>query len=95
MFELTGFQRDLLYVIAGLEKPSGQRVRSEIEEYGGPVTHGRLYPSLDRLVEEGLVEKGQQDRRTNYYEITPKGRNILTQRREWEDTQVQFLKEIA
>ncbi|RLM48631.1 PadR family transcriptional regulator, partial [Halorubrum sp. Atlit-28R] len=27
MFELTGFQRDLLYVIAGAERPSGQEIK--------------------------------------------------------------------
>jgi len=29
-FELTGFQRDLLYVIAGSDQPSGQTIRRKL-----------------------------------------------------------------
>jgi DNA-binding PadR family transcriptional regulator len=90
MFELTGFQRDLLYTIAGLDKPSGQRVLEEISEDVGEVNHGRLYPNLDALVEEGYVERGEQDRRTNYYEITEAGTRVLRERREWENGKVPF-----
>lgn len=85
MFELTGFQRDILTVIAGLEKPSGQDVKEEIQPNIGNVNHGRLYPNLDAVVESGLVEKGQIDRRTNYYEISEKGYEVLQNRREWEN----------
>lgn len=92
MFDLTGFQRDLLYIIAGLDQPSGQQIRREIEEFVGEVTHGRLYPNLDTLVERQLIEKGQQDRRTNYYQITSKGREYLVRRRNWENEQVEFLQ---
>ncbi|MFB6281626.1 MAG: PadR family transcriptional regulator, partial [Haloferacaceae archaeon] len=35
-------------------------------------------------VEKGLVEKGEVDRRTNYYALTPRGRRELDDRREWE-----------
>ncbi len=31
LFELTGFQRDLLYVIAGFDQPSGQEIKAELE----------------------------------------------------------------
>ena len=60
-FELTGFQRDLLYVIAGSDQPSGQTIRQELETRIDNVNHGRLYPNLDVLVDHGLVEKGSQD----------------------------------
>ena len=84
MDQLTGFQRDLLYVIAGMDRPSGQDVLDHINGYvDQPVTHGRLYPNLDTLVERGLVEKGQIDRRTNYYALTPRGRRELEKRQEW------------
>ena len=66
IFELTGFQRDLLYVIAGADRPSGQSVRREMETHVDTVNHGRLYPNLDALVDHGLVEKGTRDERTNY-----------------------------
>jgi DNA-binding PadR family transcriptional regulator len=90
LFELTGFQRDLLYVIAGADRPSGQEIKVQISQFVGEVNHGRLYPNLDALVEEGYVEKGQHDRRTNYYEISEKGRRALEERREWEDEFVSY-----
>ncbi|OLZ42028.1 PadR family transcriptional regulator [Natrinema saccharevitans] len=85
MDDLTGFQRDLLYVIAGADQPSGQDVKDEVETYyNSEINHGRLYPNLDTLVNKDLVEKGQLDRRTNYYEISDHGRQAIEQRREWE-----------
>ncbi len=85
MDDLTGFQRDLLYVIAGADRPSGQDVKEEIESYySAEINHGRLYPNLDTLVNKELVEKGQLDRRTNYYEISDDGLHEIEDRREWE-----------
>ncbi|RZV06380.1 PadR family transcriptional regulator [Natrinema hispanicum] len=84
MDDLTGFQRDLLYVIAGFERPSGQDIKEEVEEYySSEINHGRLYPNLDTLVNKGLVEKGQLDRRTNYYAITADGEQAIVDRQEW------------
>lgn len=85
MYDLTGFQRDLLYVIAGLEEPHGLAIKEELEEYyEKEIHHGRLYPNLDTLVDKGLVEKGQRDRRTNYYTLTRRGRREIDARKEWE-----------
>lgn len=85
MQDLTGFQRDALYVIAGSEDPHGLSIKDTLEEYyEGEIHHGRLYPNLDTLVEKGLVEKGQIDQRTNYYTLTPRGEREITARREWE-----------
>ncbi|WP_253738665.1 PadR family transcriptional regulator [Halohasta salina] len=89
-FELTGFQRDLLYVIAGSDQPSGQTIQQQLESHIDNVNHGRLYPNLDALVEHGLVEKGAKDRRTNYYEVTPSGEQLLARRRKWENKQFSF-----
>ncbi|MFC4248270.1 PadR family transcriptional regulator [Natribaculum luteum] len=84
MDQLTGFQRDLLYVIAGADRPSGQDVKDEIEQYySSEINHGRLYPNLDTVVNKELVEKGQLDRRTNYYAITDEGEQAIEDRREW------------
>lgn len=88
MEALTGFQRDLLYVMAGLEKPSGQDIKAELEKQVSEINHGRLYPNLDRLVELGLVEKGQLDRRTNYYQISETGLDLIARRRNWESNYV-------
>lgn len=94
MHDLTGFQRDLLYVIAGLDDPKGLRIKSELEDYyETEVHHGRLYPNLDALVDKGLVEKRQQDRRTNSYTLTRRGRMELEARREWEDQYVEEAEE--
>ncbi|WP_323173250.1 helix-turn-helix transcriptional regulator [Natrialba sp. PRR66] len=89
MNDLTGFQRDLLYVIVGADQPSGQDVKEEIEGYySAEINHGRLYPNLDTLVNKELVEKGQLDRRTNYYAITDAGTDEIEDRREWESQYV-------
>jgi DNA-binding PadR family transcriptional regulator len=85
MYDLTGFQRDLLYVIGGLDEPHGLAIKEELETYyESDVNHGRLYPNLDTLVEKGLVEKGQQDRRTNFYTLTSRGDREISARQEWE-----------
>ncbi|MFC7155369.1 helix-turn-helix transcriptional regulator [Halomarina halobia] len=91
MFDLTGFQRDLLYVIAGFDQPSGQQIKGELEAHTDrEITHGRLYPNLDTLVNRGYVEKGQLDRRTNWYALSDDGREAIVARHEWEDNYVPF-----
>lgn len=85
MYDLTGFQRDLLCIVAGLGEPHGLAIKEELETYyESEIHHGRLYPNLDTLVEKGLIEKGQRDRRTNQYTVTRRGRRELESRREWE-----------
>ena len=89
MYDLTGFQRDLLYVIAGEDDPHGLHIKDELEQYyEKEIHHGRLYPNLDTLVDKGLVEKGTLDRRTNYYTLTSRGERELEARREWESQYV-------
>ncbi|CAM3039865.1 PadR family transcriptional regulator [Halobacterium salinarum] len=91
MHDLTGFQRDILYVITGLEEPHGLAVKDELEDYyEQEINHGRLYPNLDDLVDKGLVEKGQLDKRTNSYTLTRRGRREITARRDWETQYVDF-----
>jgi len=53
------------------------------------IHHGRLYPNLDTLVEKGLVEKGEKDRRTNVYTLTRRGR------REWEHQYVETADSVS
>jgi len=91
MYDLTGFQRDLLYVIAGKDRPHGLAIKDELEDYyETEIHHGRLYPNLDTLVEKGLVEKGELDRRTNYYSLTRRGGREIEARRDWESEYVEF-----
>lgn len=85
MEELTGLQRDMLYAIAGLNQPHGLAVKRELEEYYDKELHeGRLYPNLQTLVDRGLVDKSQRDKRTNEYVLSEKAKELLSSRRGWE-----------
>ena len=85
MYDLTGFQRDILYVLGGLDEPKGLAIKDELDAYySGDINHGRLYPNLDALVEKGLVDKGRIDDRTNSYSLTDRGHREIEARREWE-----------
>jgi PadR family transcriptional regulator PadR len=89
MHDLTAFQRDLLYVIAGKDEPHGLAIKDELQEYyEKEIHHGRLYPNLDTLVDKGLVEKGELDRRTNFYVMTRRGQREIEARQEWEEEYV-------
>lgn len=87
MFDLTAFQRDILYVVAGFdEQPSGLAIKDELEKYyDSEIHHGRLYPNLDTLVDKGLVDKGTIDRRTNSYTLSTRGEREIKARRDWEE----------
>ncbi|WP_255171660.1 PadR family transcriptional regulator [Natrononativus amylolyticus] len=85
MHDLTGFQRDLMFVIAGMESPNGQEIKKELEvSQGREILHGRLYANLDTLVEDEYVEKGELDGRTNRYTITDKGKEAIAARYDWQ-----------
>jgi PadR family transcriptional regulator PadR len=89
MYDLTGFQRDVLYAAAGQDEPHGLAIKDELEDYyETEIHHGRLYPNLDTLVEKRLIEKGQIDKRTNSYEVTQRGNREIDARREWEEQYV-------
>ena len=77
-FDLTGFERDLIVEIYQMDQPSGQSIRRRIEaEHGEDVTSTRLYSNLNDLVDYGLIDKGEQNHRTNYYEVTNDGRRLV------------------
>ena len=87
MYDLTGFQRDMLYVIASEDGQHGLAIKDELDRYyETEIHHGRLYPNLDTLVSKGLVEKGRIDDRTNSYTLTRRGRREIEARREWEQS---------
>jgi DNA-binding PadR family transcriptional regulator len=86
MNDLTAFQRDILYVLAGLDEPHGLAIKDELDTYyESEINHGRLYPNLDALVEDGFIEKGKLDDRTNSYTLTSQARRVLRGRRTWEN----------
>jgi len=89
MEDLTAFQRDILYVAAGMDEPPGLGIKAELDDYyEGDVNHGRLYPNLDDLIEKDLLEKRTHDQRTNSYTLTDEGHQSLQRRREWESRYV-------
>ena len=80
LYDTTGFQRDALGSVAMRDGESGQSIRDDLTRWYGTsvaVDNGRLYPNLDALVNNGLVEKGTLDRRTNSYTVTPEGYQLL------------------
>ena len=81
--DLTAFQQNILAVLS--EDPMyGLAIKRELEAYyGSEVNHGRLYPNLDDLVEDGLVEKSELDKRTNQYELTAAGHDAVLSQLEW------------
>ncbi|WP_435147666.1 PadR family transcriptional regulator [Halobaculum sp. P14] len=83
--DLTAFEGNTLYAVAALEADSEptyglavKRVLSDL--YGQEINHGRLYPTLDGLDDAGLLEKSELDSRTNRYELTDVGRDLLRDR---------------
>jgi DNA-binding PadR family transcriptional regulator len=81
--DLTAFQQNILTILA--EEPMyGLAIKRELEAYyGSEVNHGRLYPNLDDLVDDGLVEKSELDKRTNQYELTEAGHDVVLGQIEW------------
>ncbi|VTT87998.1 Transcriptional regulator, PadR family [Halorubrum sp. DM2] len=84
--DLTAFQRDILRFLDREDHRKGTAIRSGLETYYGvDVNHGRLYPSLDQLVEKGFVAKSQRNRRTNDYALTDAARDALADYDAWAD----------
>lgn len=81
--DLTAFQQHILTVLA--EEPRyGLAIKRELQDYyGNEVNHGRLYPNLDELVEHDLVKKSERDKRTNEYELTDEGYDLLLGELNW------------
>jgi len=80
--------RDLAENKRRYQQPASQEraIKDELEDYyEKEIHHGRLYRNLDTLVEKGLLEKDEQDRRTNYYVVTTRGQRELEARRDWEE----------
>ena len=81
--DLTAFQYNIL-VILSREPMYGLAIKRELEAYyKSEVNHGRLYPNLDDLVEQGLIEKSELDKRTNQYALTDAGYDAVLEQLEW------------
>ncbi|MCG1006778.1 PadR family transcriptional regulator [Halorubrum lacusprofundi] len=81
--DLTAFQQNILAILSE-EAMYGLAIKRELESYyDSEVNHGQLYPNLDDLVEDGLVEKSELDKRTNQYELTEAGHDAVLGQLEW------------
>jgi DNA-binding PadR family transcriptional regulator len=81
--ELIAFQQNILIVLS--EEPMyGLAIKRQLEDYyESEVNHGRLYPNLDDLIEQGLVEKSELDKRTNQYALTDAGYEAIIDTLGW------------
>lgn len=85
--EITGFQTQLLVVVSDLTGASGADISRRLgAEFGKRIDAGRFYPTMDALVEEGLVHKGTREGndRSNAYSLTDEGRARLQAHIVWE-----------
>ncbi|AGB16849.1 putative transcriptional regulator [Halovivax ruber XH-70] len=81
--DLTAFQNNILTILS-TEPMYGLAIKRELEDYyGTEVNHGRLYPNLDELVDLGLIEKSELDKRTNQYALTDEGYEAVIDQLEW------------
>lgn len=86
MYELTAFQRDLLFVVTSCAGASGQEIKEELERtQDRQIGRARLYANLDELVSDDLVEKTYDTGRTKQYEPTAGGERAVQSRFEWEE----------
>lgn len=88
MHELTGFQRDLLFVLSGIGTSNGQQLKRELQRtLDQSVLSGRIYSNLETLVEGGYVLKSERDGRTNEYRLSSRGKEVIRGRFEWQRRQ--------
>lgn len=84
--ELTGFQRDLLFVIRKLEdqNPHGKVIKRELgKHHADEINTGRLYQNLRELTDCGLVDTHPIDGRTKAYRLSDLGHERLESYHEW------------
>lgn len=80
---LTAFQQNILIILSE-EAMYGLAIKRQLESYyDSEVNHGRLYPNLDQLVELGLVDKSELDKRTNQYTLTDEGYEAVIDHLDW------------
>jgi len=86
--DLSGRARDLLLAIAVLESKQGPVRGVDIRDYrqeqegDKDIPTSAVYPVLNRLTEDGLVQKRAYNKRTNDYTLTADGRRLLEDRLE-------------
>ena len=89
--DLTAFQVHLLWLIYRLGPAEGVELQGALEElYPEDINHGRLYPSLDRMVDSQLVNKQtkESDKRRKEYTLTGRGEWVAEEYRNFIDEMV-------
>lgn len=83
--ELTTFRLDVLAVLAtGVERATA--IRKPLDDfYQSHNIQQRVYTTLNWLAERDLVAVGEIDARTNKYELTDAGREVLERHHEWRE----------
>lgn len=84
---LSVFKYDILFVLAEGENYGAGIKDGLMAYYGTDVNPSRLYPNLDELAIEGLIDK-QSYSRVNNYSITEDGRRAIADRLAWAIQQV-------
>lgn len=75
--ELVDFRRDILLTLARSGPTHGQGLKDDLACLRDEdVNDGRLYPNLNALVDDGLVEKheNRHDERSHEFELSKRGR---------------------
>lgn len=72
--ELSGIEPYVLAFVADRYEPDVRVILDEMDDwFDAPVEYGRVYQTLERLADHGLVQKQSIDGRVNGYMITKKG----------------------
>lgn len=86
MIDLSSFQRDCLYVIAGSPDPDYDAIQEALEEYyQSEVIDARLNPNLEELVAEGYLER-TGTKGSERYALSETAASALEERRAWEES---------
>ena len=84
VFDLSSRQRDILYQVAALNKPSGLDVHSMlVETTSWMMDKSTLHENLSTLEEAGYLVSAAIDGREKEYWLTDDGRAALDEYHEW------------
>lgn len=90
---MSSFNINVLFIIAELGEPSGAEILERIKHISDvDANHGRLYPNLDQLSDQGYIVKGSRSRRTNYYTLTDKAINEMNSHVSWQQSKLDSLE---
>jgi len=82
---LNAYQRDTLFVLENEAPCNGLDLHDCLTEYYGEESSvPRVYNNLNKLIGHSMVFKREEDGRTNRYDLTSRGEDVLEARRNWE-----------